>query len=345
MENFAFVIHPLDPKRDAARKYPFLARVLPTALINLLARQWPPMLLSHVVGVRSQETGKMVEGWLLACPLTAGQMLHLPPQTVYDKVVRAGRLAQRQGARILGLGAFTSVVGDGGVTIAQRLTMPVTTGRSLTVGLAVEALTQVSEQQGLEMERATAAVVGASGSIGLASAEMLAPKVQKLILLGRREIRLSQARAQAEAAGAAKVQVSTDVSDVSEADVVLSATSASQPILCPSHFRKNAVVCDVALPPDVSPRVKHEREDVSVISGGVVLVPGSVDFGFDFGLPAGQAYACMAEAIVLALEGRYESFSLGQDICTEKVREITRLAHKHGFQLSARGTSVGRCNA
>jgi predicted amino acid dehydrogenase len=227
------------------------------------------------------------------------------------------------------------VVGDGGVTIAQRLNMPVTTGNSLTVGFAVEALIQTAERHGLEMERATAAVVGASGSIGLASAEMLAPLVERLILIGRREIRLSQARAQAEAAGAARVRVSTDLDDVATADLILSATSATRPILRPHHLKKTAVVCDVARPPDVAPAVKRKRGDVAVVEGGIVSVPGSVNFGFDLGLPAGQAYACMAEAMTLALEGRYESFSLGQRVHTEKAQEITQLARKHGFRSSA----------
>jgi predicted amino acid dehydrogenase len=333
METFAFVVHPLDLRQDVARRYPFLARVLPAALIRFLARRWPPLLLSHVVGVRSQQGGSMAEGWLLACPLTADQMLQLPPQAVYDKVVQTGRLAQRQGADILGLGAFTSVVGDGGVTIAQRLNMPVTTGNSLTVGLAVEALRDAAQQRGLEMERATGAVVGASGSIGLACAEMLAPLLERLILIGRREIRLSQARAQTEAAGAARVQTSMDLGHAVGADVVLSATSTVRPVLQPRHLKRNAVVCDVALPPDVAPAVKRERGDVTVISGGVVSIPGSVDLGFDFGLPPGQAYACMAEVMVLALDGRYESFSLGQKVHTAKVREITQLARKHGFRL------------
>jgi predicted amino acid dehydrogenase len=74
---------------------------------------------------------------------------------------------------------------------------------------------------------------------------------------------------------------------------------------------------------------------VLIISGGVVDVPGEVDFGFDFGLPPGKAYACMAETMVLALEGRHESYSLGKDVQLERVHEITQLARKHGFQLSA----------
>lgn len=38
----------------------------------------------------------------------------------------------------------------------------------------------------------------------------------------------------------------------------------------------------------------------------------------DIGLPKGIAYACLAETIVLALEGRFENFTLGRNIEWEK---------------------------
>jgi len=93
-------------------------------------------------------------------------------------------------------------------------------------------------------------------------------------------------------------------------------------------------VCDVARPRDVSWRVAKERDDVLVIEGGVVAVPGDVEFGFDFGFPPKTAYACMSETMILALEGRYESFTLGKDVSVEQVREISALADKHGFKLA-----------
>lgn len=332
---FAFLLHPLDPKQDVACRYPFLASILPPPLIRRGARFWPPLILSQVTGVRSEETGSRMPGLLLACPLTARQMVELPPQVVYDKIVRAGRLGQKHGARILGLGAFSSVVGDGGVTVAQRLNMPVTTGNSLTVALAVAASKDGAAMRGFGLETSTAAIVGASGSIGLACGQMLAPLVERLILVGRQEIYVSQARAQVEAAGAADVCVSTQIEDIAEADLVLSATSSLRPIIEPTHLKERAIVCDVARPPDVSPAVKEERKDVLVIKGGIVDVPGSVDFGFNFGLPPGQTFACMAEVMILALEGRFESLSLGQRVEIETVHEIAALARKHGFRLSA----------
>jgi len=71
-----------------------------------------------------------------------------------------------------------------------------------------------------------------------------------------------------------------------------------------------------------------------VIDGGMVDVPGTVDFHFDFGFPPGKAYACMAETMALALEGRFEDYTLGKEISLERVQEITRIAEKHGFRLS-----------
>ncbi len=42
----------------------------------------------------------------------------------------------------------------------------------------------------------------------------------------------------------------------------------------------------------------------------------------------------MSETIMLALEGRYESFTLGKTVSVEQVEETQRLATKHGFKLA-----------
>ena len=93
------------------------------------------------------------------------------------------------------------------------------------------------------------------------------------------------------------------------------------------------MVCDVSRPRDVSRRVAQERDDVLVIEGGMVAVPGPVDFGFDFGFPPRMAFACMAETMALALEQRYESYTLGRSLTLARVAEIDRIADRHGFKL------------
>jgi predicted amino acid dehydrogenase len=231
------------------------------------------------------------------------------------------------------LGAFTAVVGDAGHTVSQALMIPVTTGSSYTVVVAVEASLEAALQMGLEATQSVVAVVGAYGSTGRACAHLLASTAKELMLVGRVPERLQDVKRQVDALGAWSV-ATTNLQDIREADIVLATTSSTDPIIHPDLLKPGAIVCDVARPRNVSRRVVSERDDVLVIEGGVVEVPGEVDFGFDFGFPPGQAYACMAETMLLAMEGRYECYSIGRDISLDRVQEIGRLARKHGFRLA-----------
>ena len=55
----------------------------------------------------------------------------------------------------------------------------------------------------------------------------------------------------------------------------------------------------------------------------------------DIHLPKNVVFACMAETIVLALEGRFEEYTIGRDIEWKKVKEIYKLGLKHGMKLAA----------
>ena len=332
MDNFAFIIHPIDPKRDVQRKFPLLGKYLPVRAINYLSRFFPPLYISHITGIRSAATGKEVEGWFVACPFTPQRMMTLPAKTVYRKIIATAKKAQGLGARLVGLGAYTSVVGDGGLTIGKQVDIPVTTGDSYTVAMAVEAVLNAAGRMEIDLSSATAAIVGATGAIGMVSAELLARSVPQIILIGRKPDRLMPVKLRCGAAGA-EVQISTNLEALRQADLVLTVTSALDAVIQPEHLKSGAVVCDVARPRDVSRKVIELRNDVLVIEGGMVEVPGEVDFHFNFGFPPRMAYACMAETIALALEGRYESYSLGKDLTIEQVRTIDQIARRHGFKL------------
>jgi len=179
VDTFAFIIHPIDPKRDVSRKFPFLGRVLNEKQIDFFSTFFPPVYISAIEGIRSESTGKEVKGWFIACPYTPRRMMELPEWAVYRKIIQTGRLAEKLGAQILGLGAFTSVVGDAGITIAKSLDVPVTTGDSYTVMVAVEAIRRAACLMDIPLQGATAAVVGATGTIGQVCAELLADDVER----------------------------------------------------------------------------------------------------------------------------------------------------------------------
>jgi fatty aldehyde-generating acyl-ACP reductase len=342
MDTFAFIIHPIDPKRDVSRKFQFLGRVLTERQIDFFSTFFPPVYISEIEGITSASTGKQVQGWFIAAPYTPRRMLELPERVVYRKIIQTGRMAERLGARMLGLGAFTSVIGDAGVTIARSLEVPVTTGDSYTISIAVQAIREAACQMDIPLQDATAAVVGASGTIGRVCAELLAEDVARLYLIGRREAPLNELREQLSGLGRAsrprstqaELIVSTKMDVLAESQLILTVTSAIHDVIQPELLLPGSVVCDVARPRDVSAMVASARDDILVIDGGMVDVPGPVDFHFNFGFPAGKAYACMAETIALALEGRFEDYTLGRHITRERVDEITAIAEKHGFRLS-----------
>lgn len=334
MDTFAFIIHPIDPKRDVSRKFPLLGHVLSERQIDFFSTFFPPVYISEVEGITSKATGKQIKGWLIACPFTPRRMLELPEQVVYKKIIQTGRLAEKLGAQIVGLGAFTSVVGDAGVTIADALDVPVTTGDSYTVPMAVSALREAARVMEIPFEGGVAAVVGATGAIGQVCAELLSESVDRLYVIGRNEEKLEGLSDRLKVKSRAEIVASTRLDHLRSAPLILTVTSAIGEVIQPEFLQPGSVVCDVARPRDVSAMVARARDDILVIDGGMVDVPGSVDFHFNFGFPPGRAYACMAETMALALEGRFEDYTLGKHLTRARVDEIDGIAAKHGFRLS-----------
>ena len=78
-----------------------------------------------------------------------------------------------------------------------------------------------------------------------------------------------------------------------------------------------------------------KRPDVLVIESGEIDLPTKVKGMKSISLPPNVVYACLAETIVLALEGRFEVFTVGRDTEWEKVKEIYKLGIKHGMKLAA----------
>jgi fatty aldehyde-generating acyl-ACP reductase len=343
MEQFAFIIHPIDAKRDVSRKYP-VAKYLPTSLIEWIIKGRDPVVMAEMVGIRSK-TGREAKGYMIACPLTPRQMLSLPIDFVWDKLQKCGELAEECGAKILGLGAFTSVVGDGGITLSKRLPhLPITTGNSYTVATAIEGVKTAGELMGMVLQESRVAIVGATGSIGATCAEILAREAAEVALVGRNVERLGTLAARLSATSRAEVSLHTDVAEgLRNADIIITVTSAVEAVILPEHIKSGAVVCDVARPRDVSVRVAKERDDVLVIEGGMVQVPGEMHLPrpdnpggpeFSFGFPSGASYACMAETMMLALDQRYECFTLGKDVTVAQVDAINEIAARHGFGLA-----------
>lgn len=331
MEKFAFMIHPIELS-DIYRKLKFMKK-LPEGAVEGIVKRFPPLKISHITGVKSDYNE--TEGYFVACPLTTKQMMQLPEEYVIDKIIKTGKLAEKLGAKILGLGAFTAVVGDAGITVAKNLNIPVTTGNSYTVATAIEGTKKASEIMGKNIKDAQVLIIGAAGSIGNVCAQILAKDCRFLTLAGRHIQKLEKVADKILKDTGLSVMITSNVKKaIRKADVIITVTSSLDAIIEAEDLKPGAVVCDVSRPRDVSKEVAQKRNDVLIIEGGVVKVPGDVNFNFNFGFPPKTSYACMAETMMLSLEGRFESFTLGRDLTVEQVKEISCIANKHGFKLA-----------
>jgi hypothetical protein len=139
IRRFAFVIHPLS--QEYIRKGFSVPKGTPQFVMNRvesLAAHLPPMVYCKMENIVSP-TGAEAEGWLISVGGTPKEMLSRSPEFTYRRLLAAARMAEKLGAQIMGLGAFTKVVGDAGVTVARRARIPITTGNSYSASGALWA--------------------------------------------------------------------------------------------------------------------------------------------------------------------------------------------------------------
>ncbi len=347
VNRFAFVIHPLSQEYfKKLKSIEMLSYVSPPVLMDTVEKAMayvPPFVYSRVTGIKSP-TGVEAEGWLISVGGTPKEIMSHSPEFTYRRLLDAAAMAKRLGAQIMGLGAFTKVVGDAGLTVAKRAPLPITTGNSYSASGALWAardallrLKLLPEPEPGKKMPIKAMVVGATGAIGSVCARLLAMVAEEVYMVSPETAKLLAIKESIlkETPDVKLILSSRADKDLEQMDMIVTATSgAGKRVLDIMKVKPGCVITDVARPLDLPPEEVAKRPDVLVIESGEILLPGKVRMK-SIGLPKNIAFACLAETIVLALEGKFENFTVGRNIEWEKVREIYRLGLKHGMRLAA----------
>ncbi|MES2962357.1 MAG: hypothetical protein V4760_00610 [Bdellovibrionota bacterium] len=353
--DFGFVVHCLS--YDHLFKTPVLGKLLeqvpaswnPTIEKNIA--RLPGIVYGRARGIISKKTGRETTGIIYGLFATPKAMREEEPEQTYEKIERICFHAAEQGVKLMGLGAYTKIVGDAGATINRNSPIPVTTGNSLSASATLWALHDAVKKMRLlkfdpstGLVNGTVTVIGATGSIGRVSAKLLSMVFNRIILVAPRIDRLADLKAEIEKLSPrTQVLITVDANEVAaQTDVLVTATSAfDQKIIDIERLKPGCVVCDCSRPLDFDLEDAMKRPDVLIIESGEVVLPGTKrQFTCDLGLPDDIVYACLGETAVLAMEGLYEPFTLGRDIEWNKVKQIYQLAVDHGVELAAiRGVS------
>ena len=350
-EKFAFLIH-YPAVEDVVKNNVSFHKFSENELKQLL--DWEasvdaqPEVLVHMPAIRSK-TGKVAEGWLIGVPYSGKHLVEMPRKQAVTYLAEAVDFARGLGARIVGLGAYTSVVSRGGADLLGR-GIAITSGNSYTIASAFDALMEGANLMGIDRLKAVGAVIGATGSIGRVCALMLSDKIEQIILVGnpdkgqaslRRLKRLADEiyeRRNSLREGSYKrsqIKITLNISDALRmSDLIISASSSISNLIGPENLKPGCIICDVARPADVSRAVLENRSDILVIEGGLVSYPDKICFGQNMGNEPGVNLACLSETVLLALDGADRDFSIGTKISIDEVNYLKELADKHGFKLA-----------
>jgi len=127
-----------------------------------------------------------------------------------------------------------------------------------------------------------------------------------------------------------KIEVGTDLGLLKDCDVVIVATSDPTPFLNKSFFKKGALICDISVPLNCDDDLL-EDQDYEVIKGGIVnLVNGENLYPPGLYLNKGQAFACMAETMLMGFEHANGQYSFGE-LLKDQVNEIGSRVLSQGY--------------
>jgi predicted amino acid dehydrogenase len=265
-----------------------------------------------------------------------------------QRIREAASYARREGASVAALGGFSSIVLEGKVDLLpSHDEVAFTTGNSLTVAYIVKAVEQASALVGRPLRSQRILILGATGDVGSGCARYLLSRAGRLLLCARNPHRLRRLQ-RSLASSATAVSISTEPEEfLREADFVVSAASLPSPRFSLSSVRPDAIVCDAGYPRNFlsegNPGPVVFFGGMGQVLGGLELEPDLISVLAPYPAP-NIVQGCLLEGMLLALEGRFESYSRGRgNISSSQVDEIWALAQKHGFALAPFFNDEGLC--
>ncbi len=337
---FGFLIHP-QSLMDVQKKFPF-AKFVSSRFIEKIIYRLPPLIGSRVTGLKGtdiQNKDQPVNGYIVICPLSAKQM-HLDPKLAKRRILKTVQFAEKLGCKIIGLGALTASMTDGGTYLSDKVKTGITSGHAYTTSIILNMLDEVAKMLERDLRTLTVAVLGAAGYMGNPVSRLISQKKPgKLLLIDRQRKKqaleklakeISEPRK--EVVEPRKVVVSVNISDLKEADIIVVVTNSLEVIIQPRHLKPGAVILDDTAPRNTSMELVMQRPDVLVLD--VVANAPEVYSNFNFHFPIkNDVYTCLGETLILGARGWEQNYALGL-FDYGLVDEISKWGQEMGFGVA-----------
>jgi len=298
----------------------------------------PPILVEDFTV--TSVTGQKIEGRYLESCFLPEMLATRRMKAATRKVLNAMAHAQKHGINITALGGFSSIIFENfkleQIPQIRNIKLEFdrfTTGNTHTAYIICRQVEQASKKLGIELEKATVAVCGATGDIGSAVCRWLDAKtnVKEMLLIARNTERLTSLQSDL---GRGKIMGLEEA--LPQADIIVWVASMPKGVeIDPNALKKPCLLIDGGYPKNLGTKVQHP--EVCVLNGGIVEHSLDIDWKImdivRMDVPARQLFACFAESMLLEFEKLHTNFSWGRNqITVEKMEQIGKVSVKHGFR-------------
>jgi predicted amino acid dehydrogenase len=330
MKTFAFIINPIS--LEQLKDFWPAIKIVPDFIIRSSLKNIPPFKIAHIKKFLSSQGGE-IDGYLILCPLLPKQIQELGERHILDKIIAAGQLVERLGAKILGLGRCAPTIPNIDYIITENLKIPVTNGNSYTAWSIFEGIYRVAKLKMINLKNSTLTIIGATTSIGKLCAKKLADYVSGMVMVDKEKNKLEQFKEEVLRINPIEITIEEDTHKaIKDSDIIINLDNSSESIFDLEELKPNAIALDASLSRNIAGKIKSSS-NITVIEGGLIKLPYPTDLEVDLGLPKDIIPASLAETMLLALEERFTNYSLGDNINLDKLEEIANFAAKHGFEV------------
>ncbi len=295
----------------------------------------PPQLVENVE-VKSA-TGISIEGSYIDSCFVPEMLSRF--KTARRKVLNAMELAQKKGINITALGGFTSIIFENFNLLQHKQIRNTslewerfTTGNTHTAWVICKQLEINAPRIGIDLKKATVAVIGATGDIGSAVCRWLINKtgISELLMVARQQEPLALLQKELDGGTITSLDKA-----LPQADIVVWVASMPKTIeIDTDNLKKTCLMIDGGYPKNLDE--KFQGKNIHVLKGGIVEFFNDIGWNMmelaEMQNPQREMFACFAEAMILEFEKCHTNFSWGRNnISLEKMEFIGAASLKHGF--------------
>jgi acetylornithine/succinyldiaminopimelate/putrescine aminotransferase/predicted amino acid dehydrogenase/acyl-coenzyme A synthetase/AMP-(fatty) acid ligase len=338
--NVAFIAHFVFPLRELKMLEPDFSRASDTGLRILFNRFQTLLEMDPVKLIAINLFHGKVHFTFYIIPVDSSELEFLHKsgrrKKIVTKIQKAVNISVKNGAEIISLGGYTSILTNNGLSLYEPANSKIITGNTLTAASGLIHLRNTIKQAPEFNKPNIIAIVGSTGNIGQVITEILCEQkdiCSELLLVSRCEKRMIEFINELgmRKKDSVKISCSNNINDIKIADIIVICSNTNDPIVFPYHIAtyKPVLISDLSVPSAVSSDVNNLPNVKTLPFSAYVTLPEDENAVISSYSPPGTVFCCAAEAILLGLE-KFDG-SLKGKVLPEEVRELTELAQKHNM--------------